>query len=257
MDSAVDAAAQKGTKLAVNYALSLCVSSQSGVRAFVPTFVMSLIAWVAPDHIQLSGTMQWLAHPAAVVVTGVLAVAECVGSMVPVVESILQAAMTFVHPVMGLLNAIGPDLGDDLTQYTQAPMAILGGSQALIFHLIKLLVRTLGLGFLGPFVAVLENVGVAVLVPLACVFGVFAMFLACCLLAVVFRYAGRKCGTAVDVLEGKELDPTQRRAVNLLKREHTLLSLIYVEEVDGFRRAPRAFLLAAALVFQLSFARLT
>ena len=105
MDSAVDAAAQKGTKLAVNYALSLCMSSQSGVRAFVPSFVMAVVACVAPDYVELSKTMAWLKHPAAVAVTGVLALAECVGSMVPVVESFLQAAMTFVHPVMGFVNA--------------------------------------------------------------------------------------------------------------------------------------------------------
>ena len=144
MDSAVSSMEAKGVKLLTNYALSLVVSGHSGVRAFLPTFIMALIACVAPDYVSLSKSMSWLKHPAAVAGTGLLALAEMAATMIPGVENVVEAAMTFVHPIMGLVNAIGPNLGDAETAYTQGPMAILGGSQALVIHLLKLLVRAAG-----------------------------------------------------------------------------------------------------------------
>lgn len=254
MDSAVESMETKGVKLLTNYALSLVVSGHSGVRAFLPTFIMSLVACVAPDYVSLSKSMRWLAHPAAVAGTGLLAVGEMVASMVPVIETIFEAAMTFVHPVMGLVNAIGPDLGDAATAYTQGPMAILGGSQALLLHLAKLAIRAAGLGFLGPFIAVIENVGVGVLVPLAVLFGFFACFLAFCVLASVARWLVRTCKEGAKFASG-DLEAKQaarwRKTVNACKRGHSVLSIYYIKEADGFKRAPRAGLLLATLLFQL------
>ena len=254
MDSAVESMETKGVKLLTNYALSLVVSGHSGVRAFLPTFIMSLVACVAPDYVSLSKSMRWLAHPAAVAGTGLLAVGEMVASMVPVIETIFEAAMTFVHPVMGLVNAIGPDLGDAATAYTQGPMAILGGSQALLLHLAKLAIRAAGLGFLGPFIAVIENVGVGVLVPLAVLFGFFACFLAFCVLASVARWLVWTCKEGAKFASG-DLEAKQaarwRKTVNACKRGHSVLSIYYIKEADGFKRAPRAGLLLATLLFQL------
>ena len=56
MDSAVSSMEAKGVKLLTNYALSLVVSGHSGVRAFLPTFIMALIACVAPDYVSLSSS---------------------------------------------------------------------------------------------------------------------------------------------------------------------------------------------------------
>ena len=81
MDSAVASMETKGVKLLTNYALSLVVSGHSGVRAFLPTFIMSLVACVAPDYVSLSKSMRWLAHPAAVAGTGLLAVGEMVAHL--------------------------------------------------------------------------------------------------------------------------------------------------------------------------------
>ena len=43
-----------------NYALSVSLSGMSGVRAFLPTFVVSLVAIARPELIDLSPTMQWV-----------------------------------------------------------------------------------------------------------------------------------------------------------------------------------------------------
>ena len=116
-------------KWAVQYALSTVLSSQSGVRAFTPAFLLSLMAMVNPDVIELDSSMQWLRHPATAAVFGVLAVLEIVAEFVPAVDHVLHQIMTFVHPVTGILIAIAPKLGDEtVTGFVQAPMAIFGGT---------------------------------------------------------------------------------------------------------------------------------
>ena len=74
--------------------------------------------------------------------------------------------MTAIHPVMGFINALAPNLGDP-TAYTQGPLAVFGGSQALILHALKLLVRLAGCGCIGPVIGAIETFGSLILVPLA------------------------------------------------------------------------------------------
>ena len=91
------------------------LSGSSGVRAFLPTFTVSLLSLACPDCVELSPTMAWLKHPAAATISGVLALAEMVASHIPAVENVVQAAMTFIHPIMGLVNAIALFLPKHLT----------------------------------------------------------------------------------------------------------------------------------------------
>ncbi|KAJ8599164.1 hypothetical protein CTAYLR_008560 [Chrysophaeum taylorii] len=234
------------------------MSGHSGVRAFLPTFLLSLLSLVRPDLVELSGSMSWLKHPASASVSGVLAAAEMAASMIPAIENIVQTVMTFVHPIMGVVNAIAPNLGDQ-TAYTQGPMAVFGGSQALIFHLIKLLMRALGLGFLGPCLACLEHCGVLVLVPLAILFGSFAIAVAALLLFAVARWIYRVVATNAPLLgtdaDGKDrrLLPKASKLESYVRREHSVLSIYYLREDDGLPRPHRAALLCAMLFAQLYF----
>ena len=93
-------------KIVFNYALSLVLGGVSGVRAFLPTFAVSLIAYAWPDWVDLSPTMAWLKHPAAVACSGLLALAEIVMGLIPALDNVFHAAMTAVHPVMGFVNAL-------------------------------------------------------------------------------------------------------------------------------------------------------
>lgn len=234
------------------YALSLVLSQQSGVRAFLPTFLVSLLSLVRPDIVELSGTMSWLKHPASASISGILAAAEMAASMIPGIENIVQSVMTFVHPIMGVVNAVAPNLGD-ATAYTQGPMAVFGGSQALILHLIKLLLRVLGLGFLGPCIACIEHTIVFAAVPLAIFFGSLAIALAACFLLALGRWIYRVVMGAPIMDKEAALLPEAKssKLKNYVKREHSILSLIYLREDEGVRRAPRVGLLCVVLVAHL------
>ena len=242
-------------KWAVQYALSTVLSSQSGVRAFTPAFLLSLMAMVNPDVIELDSSMQWLRHPATAAVFGVLAVLEIVAEFVPAVDHVLHQIMTFVHPVTGILIAIAPKLGDEtVTGFVQAPMAIFGGTVALIFHLIKLLLRLSGCGCLSPIIAAIETIVVVLAVPLAILFGVLALVLAVAVLLAIVRWLVHTCvqtGHGIEeALFGPPNNPA-RRTLNYMRREHLVLNLAARRRIKGLERPVRVLLLLAVLLFQL------
>ena len=242
-------------KWAVQYALSTVLSSQSGVRAFTPALILSLMAMVNPDVIELDSSMQWLRHPAAAAVFGVLAVLEIVAEFVPAVDHVLHQIMTFVHPVTGIVIAIAPKLGDEtVTGFVQAPMAIFGGTVALIFHLIKLLLRLSGCGCLSPVIAAIETTVVVLAVPLAILFGVLALVLAVAVLLAIVRWLVHTCvqtGHGIEeALFGPPNNPA-RRTLNYMRREHLVLNLAVRRRNKGLERPVRVLLLLAVLLFQL------
>ena len=155
-------------KVVFNYFLSVALGQMSGVRAFLPTFVVSIVAIILPDWVDLAHNMRWIKHPATATVSGVLAVGEIIMSEIPAIDNIFHIVMTAIHPVMGFINALAPNLGDP-TAYTQGPLAVFGGSQALILHALKLLVRLAGCGCIGPVIGAIETFGSLILVPLAAV----------------------------------------------------------------------------------------
>ena len=93
-----------------NYALSLALSGVSGVRAFLPTFIISIVAIARPDLVDLSPSMKWVKHPAAAAASGLLAVGEIVCNEIPCIDNIFHLVMSFVHPIMGFVNALAPNL---------------------------------------------------------------------------------------------------------------------------------------------------
>ncbi|KOO34201.1 hypothetical protein Ctob_009410, partial [Chrysochromulina tobinii] len=249
-------------KWAVQYALSTVLSSQSGVRAFTPALILSLMAMVNPDVIELDSSMQWLRHPAAAAVFCVLAVLEIVAEFVPAVDHVLHQIMTFVHPVTGIMIAIAPKLGDEtVTGFVQAPMAIFdGGTVALIFHLIKLLLRLSGCGCLSPVIAAIETTVVVLAVPLAILFGVLALVLAVAVLLAIVRWLVHTCvqtGHGIEeALFGPPNNPA-RRTLNYMRREHLVLNLAVRRRNKGLERPVRVLLLLAVLLFQLYMPRAT
>ena len=79
--------------------------------------------------------------------------------------------MTVVHPLLGIVTAISPKIGDASTSnYSQTAMALWGASSSLIIHLIKVALRLAGLGCLTPCIALVEQVVCLVTCPLAIYF---------------------------------------------------------------------------------------
>ena len=75
-------------KVVFNYFLSVALGQMSGVRAFLPTFVVSILAIIMPDWVDLAHNMRWVKHPATATVSGVLAVGEIVMSEIPAIDNI-------------------------------------------------------------------------------------------------------------------------------------------------------------------------
>ena len=242
-------------KWAVQYALSTVLSTQTGVRAFLPMFILSLVSLVNEDLVELDDNMQWIRHPATASVAGVIAVAEIVAEHIPFIDHALHAVMTFVHPILGIVMAIAPKLGDaTVTEFVQAPMAIFGGLVALIFHLIKILLRLCGCGCLTPVIAAVETAFVALAVPLALTFGVLALVLAVAALLGIVRWlvhTCRKTGQSIeDALFGEPGNPS-RRTLNYIRRHHLALNLAARRRINDLERPVRALLLLVVLIFHL------
>ncbi len=240
---------------AVQYAISTVLSTQTGVRAFLPMFILSLVSLVNEDLVELDDSMQWIRHPATASAAGVIAVAEIVADHIPFLDHALHAAMTFVHPVLGVVMAIAPKLGDTtVTEFVQAPMAIFGGGVALIFHLIKVLVRLCGCGCLTPVIATVETLFVALAVPLAISFGVLALVLAVAALLAIVRYLIHTCrrtGQSIEDALFGEPGNRSRRTLNYVRRNHLALNLAAPRRIKHLERPVRAMLLMTVLVFHL------
>ena len=250
-----DALASGAFKWAVQYALSTVLSTQTGVRAFLPMFILSLVSLVNEDLVELDVNMEWLRHPATASVAGVLAVAEVVAEHIPFIDHALHAVMTFVHPILGVVMAIAPKLGDaNVTDLVQAPMAIFGGGVALIFHLIKILLRLCGCGCLTPVIAALETAFVVLAVPLALAFGALALVIAVAALLGIARWlvhTCRKSGQSVEDALFGEPGNASRRTLNYIRREHLALNLASPRPIRHLGRPVRALLMGVVLLFHL------
>ena len=75
---------------AVQYAISTVLSTQTGVRAFLPMFILSLVSLVNEDLVELDDSMQWIRHPATASAAGVIAVAEIVADHIPFLDHVLS-----------------------------------------------------------------------------------------------------------------------------------------------------------------------
>lgn len=215
-------------KRAIQFSLATVLSSQTGVRAFLPMFILSAISIADNQLVELDERMQWLRHPVTCGLSGLLATAEVVAEHIPAVDHAIHAAMTFIAPIVGVVLAIAPKLGDDnVTSFVQAPMAIFGGSTALIFHLIKLAVRVLGCGCLTPVIALVETIIVSVIIPLSLFFGVLAIVLAIGVLIALVRWLVRTCRATGQGVEEALFGPygtRARRTLNYVRREHLVFN---------------------------------
>ena len=95
-------------KVVFNYFLSVALGQMSGVRAFLPTFVVSIVAIILPDWVDLAHNMKWVKHPATATVSGVLAVGEIIMSEIPAIDNIFHIVMTAIHPVIHYGRGRGP-----------------------------------------------------------------------------------------------------------------------------------------------------
>mmetsp|Transcript_9569 Transcript_9569/g.26830 ORF Transcript_9569/g.26830 Transcript_9569/m.26830 type:complete len:333 (+) Transcript_9569:87-1085(+) len=155
-----------GFKAVTNFFLGVALSGNSGLRATVPLFLLSVLYQTQENpgdenaSITLAEGMEWVGSVWFACVMGVLMALEIIADKIPVVDHILHIVFVVVHPVAGAVACIAPAYSSSI--FLRVPALLLGALIALIFHLTRLLLRVLTAGATAgccsPVVSVLEDV---------------------------------------------------------------------------------------------------
>lgn len=178
----IDPAAALDQGMAI--AMGLALASTCGIRAFLPLFVLSVLAWTG--KVELGEAFTWMSTPAAMLCFGTAVLAELVGDKIPAVDHVLDAAGVVVKPVAATL-ATASMVTEFNPMLAVALGLMTGGVAAEGVHLTKAKARVLSTAFTGaianPILSVLEDIAsfigvvLAVLVPFLVVGGAFAFIL--------------------------------------------------------------------------------
>lgn len=88
-------------------ALSFTISGGTGVCPFMSLFLVGLVEKINPDLLQMDGTIEWiLSSWISIAALAVLTGLEFVGKCIPIVDTILDTAMTFVVPICSILGSL-------------------------------------------------------------------------------------------------------------------------------------------------------
>jgi Domain of unknown function (DUF4126) len=142
---------------------SLCaafgLSAAAGLNAWLPLFAGALAQRL--DLVDLAQPFDDLSGTGALVVLGVLTVADFVGDKIPAVDSVLHAVGTVIAPVSGAALFTGQTGAD--TDLPALAAILLGGSVAASIHAGRATIRpisTVGTAGVGnPVLSLLEDIG--------------------------------------------------------------------------------------------------
>src|SRR5215204_4756289 len=160
---------------------ALGLSAAAGLNAWLPLFGAALAERL--DLVDLAQPFDDLSGTGALVVLGVLTVADFVGDKIPAVDHVLHAAGTVIAPVSGAALFTGQTGAK--TDLPTLVAVVLGGSVAASIHAGRATIRpvsTVGTGGIGnPILSLVEDIGSAVLtlaafvVPVLAALGVIAL----------------------------------------------------------------------------------
>ena len=123
--------------------MGIGLAASAGLRAFLPLLVVGLAG--AMELVPLSGSVEWLATPPALIVLTVAVLLEIAADKIPMVDHGLDLAATFVRPVAGATAAVAPLTSlDPLTALVVG--IVLGGAVASGVHATKAGARLLSTG---------------------------------------------------------------------------------------------------------------
>lgn len=163
----------------VGLCMGLALAATCGLRAFLPLFVVSLLAYWG--RIDLSEGYTWLAEPVAVLGLGVAVTAEILADKIPVVDHVLDGVSVVVKPLAAMVAAASVMTELDPALSTVVGL-VLGGSMAQGVHLVKAKLRvlstTLTAGVASPFLSILEDAIAVITAVLALLLPMLAFSLA-------------------------------------------------------------------------------
>lgn len=143
------------------------IAAASGLRAFLPLFVLGIVARLG--WIELHSGTAWLSGTPALLALGVATLLEILGDKIPAVDHALDLVSTVSRPFAAWLGAYAV-MANWPAPWASIVTLVLGGG-ALGFHLLKAKVRlgstltTMGHG--NPLLSILEDATVFALLILA------------------------------------------------------------------------------------------
>jgi hypothetical protein len=103
-------------------AVSFVVGGNTGISPFLTLFLVGMIERCNPNLLNMSGvTETLLSSYAGLIVLGAATILEFVGHCVPIVDQIIDTAMTFVVPIMSVLGKYGKGGGCELHAVCPSP----------------------------------------------------------------------------------------------------------------------------------------
>lgn len=214
-------------------AVSWTVAGNTGIAPFASLFIVGLIEKTNPDLLYMDGAIEWmLSSWASITILGILCVLEFVGKCVPVIDELIDSAITVVVPVFSVLGSLSTfglfnvpssstltddfamsdvDNGDEQDDggrrrhlasiasgtlvFFQVIVVLIGILLALSLHGLKMIIRLVGEGCLTNCITVMEYTWIAISITLA----IFIRQVAICI-AVFF------CLVAAYVIKRRYLD---------------------------------------------------
>jgi Domain of unknown function (DUF4126) len=147
-------------------ALSFTISGNTGVSPFMSLFLVGIIEKTNPELLQMDGTIEWLLSSwLSIIVWGALMILEVVGKCIPVVDEVIDSAMTFVVPIVSILGSLSTfglftavNNGESIEEEGRRALSIASGALtflqicivaigiilALCMHGMKMLLRLIG-----------------------------------------------------------------------------------------------------------------
>lgn len=114
-------------------ALAAAVAWGAGLRLYAVALVLGLLGRYA--GFDLPDTLQWLSHPLALGIAGLLTLAEFVGDKIPLVDSASDTVQTFIRIPAGA--ALAATFFGDSGGAAQTLAALFGGGIAASSHIAK------------------------------------------------------------------------------------------------------------------------
>lgn len=180
-------------------ALSFTFSGNTGIAPFLTLFLIGAIEKADPELLNMGGTLESLLSTwTSLVILALLAVLELIGHCVPVVDEVMDSAVTFIVPIISILGTMSTfgllemaEVDEEyyyhqrllfLNTFTSGAMLLfkiviifVGIGLALSMHLFKMLVRLAGEGCLTQILTVAEITYVILTIMIATYIRPFAL----------------------------------------------------------------------------------
>lgn len=203
-------------------AVSLVVQGTSGITPFLTLFLLGVLERIDPNILNMDeATEKVVASWAALTVLGLLTSLEFLGKLIPIVDEAMDAAMTFLVPILsvvanlstwGLYDVVAEaaaedygssaDEGDGMNRQLSAAskalwtlkvtIMVMGVCLTLGIHLLKMVIRLVGEGWMTQILTIMETTFTIVCIVVVVFVQVIDILVGFGMMVVVFFFLKRR-----------------------------------------------------------------